>query len=63
MYWATLRQAWCSMEKSEPRQRRRVRSMMCSSLKACSRALVTRPLDVKYGCMIVAASLWIYRRE
>lgn len=35
------------MEKREPRQRRRVKSMMCSILDACSKALMTRPVEVK----------------
>lgn len=47
LYRATLRQAWCSMEKSEPKQRRRVKSMMCSIFEACSKALITRPVEVK----------------
>ena len=58
LYWRTFLTPWWIMENSDSNALIRVKSMMCSCLKANSKHLTTKPLGEKCSWTMSTKSLW-----
>ena len=58
LYWRTFLTPWWIMENNDSNALIRVKSMMCSCLKANSKHLTTKPLGEKCSWTMSTKSLW-----